>query len=76
MPRCRSAARMSVLICAGEDHLRHFQRRVVSHATAFDDRLLDAHLRSQFAELLAAAVDDADANADLMQQRQLFRERD
>ena len=33
-------------------------------------------LRRQFAQLLAAAMDDADANADLMQQRQLLGQRD
>ncbi len=45
---------------SGKNHLGHLQRGVVSHAAAFDDRLLDAHARGQFAQLLAAAVDHAD----------------
>ena len=61
---------------SGKDHLRHFERRVVSDATAFDDRLLDTEFVGELAQLFAAAVNDADANADLMQQRQLLRQRD
>jgi len=58
--------------CPGEDHLRHFQGSIVRDATTVDDRLCDAHLGSQFTELLATAMDHADTYADLMQQRQFL----
>ena len=40
-----------------------------------DYRLLDAQLRSEFAQLLTTTMNDADANSNLMQQRQLFSKR-
>ena len=61
---------------SGEDHLRHFQRVVVSDATAFDDCLLDAEFFRQFAQLFPAAMNDADSNADLLKQGQFFAQRD
>src|SRR5205807_744558 len=59
-----------------EDHLGHFQRVVVSDATAFDDCLLDAEFFRQFAQLFPAAMNDADSNADLLKQSQFFAQRD
>src|SRR6185503_4345740 len=61
---------------AGKDHLCHFECGVVSNAAALDNRLFDTELLCQIAQLLAATVNDTDANADLVQQRELFRERD
>ena len=61
---------------AGKDHLGHFQSRVVRYAAAFDDGLLDAHQRGQFAQLFAAAMHDAKTNADLMHQGEFFSQRD
>ncbi len=58
-----------------ENHLGHLQGRIVGDAPAFDDRLLNAHPRGEFAQLLAAAMDHADSYANLMQQGQLFRQR-
>ncbi len=75
MPRCAQCRENVSIDLSGEDHLRHFERGVVSDAAAFDDRLFDAELLCQLAQLLAAAMDHADANADLVQQRQLFRQR-
>src|ERR1043165_9960534 len=60
---------------SGENHLGHLQGIVVGDAAAFNDRLFDAHFFSKLAQLLAAAVDDTDANADLVKQRQLFAQR-
>src|SRR5256885_7810870 len=60
---------------AGEDHFGHFQSRVVSNPAAFDNGLLDAHLRGQITQLLSTAVHDAETNTDLMQQGELFGER-
>ena len=59
---------------AGKDHLGHLQRIVVGHPAAFDDGLFDSHFRCQFSQLFAAAMNDANPNADLMQQGQLFRQ--
>ena len=59
---------------AGKDHLGHFQRRVVRDPAPFDNRLGNAHLRSQLAQLLAPTMYDAKTNADLMHQRELFRQ--
>ena len=75
MPRLTQCRENVSIDFAGENHLRHFQRRVVGYAPAFDDRLLDAQFFRQFAELFAAAMDNADTNSDLMQQGQLFRQR-
>ena len=61
---------------AGKNHLRHLQCVIVSYAPAFDDRLLDAQFFGQVAELLAPAVDNADANAHLVNQGELFAQRD
>ena len=60
---------------AGKNHLRHFERRVIGYAPAFDDCLFDAELFREVTELLAATVNNADTNADLMKESQLFRER-
>src|SRR5262249_21928406 len=57
---------------AGEDHLRHFERRIISHSATVNDRLFDAHLLGEFAQLFAAAVDHTNANTDLMKQCKLF----
>src|SRR6202795_2272397 len=61
---------------AGKDHLGHFQGRIVRDAASFDDRLRDAHLRGQFAQLLAATMYDAKTNPYLMHQGELFGQRD
>src|ERR1041385_182255 len=60
---------------AGKDHLRHFERFVVCNAAPLDDYLLDTHLLCQFAQLLAATVNDADANPDLMKEGEFFAQR-
>src|SRR5215510_3708731 len=60
---------------AGKDHLRHFQRGVVGYTTSFNDRLFDTELRGEFAELFATAVHDTDSNSHLVQQGQLFSQR-
>ena len=59
----------------GKDHLRHFERCIVGDATTFNDRLFNSELRREVAELFAAAVDNADADADLVQQSKFFGKR-
>ena len=60
---------------ARKDHLRHLQGLVICNATALDDGLLDTHLLSQFSQLFSAAMNDADSDANLMQQSKFFRQR-
>ncbi len=60
---------------SGKDHLCHFEGRVVSDAATLDDRLLDPKLFGEVAELFATAVNNTDANANLMQKRELFSKR-
>src|SRR2546423_6002082 len=59
----------------GKDHLCHFERGVVSDPASFDDRLFDAEFVRELAQLFAATMNDADANASLVEQRQLLRQR-
>src|SRR4029079_10529844 len=73
MPECCEDVGVNL---AGKDHLCHFECSVVSNAPAFDNRLFDAEFLSEIAQLLAAAVNDADTNTNLMQKRQLLGERD
>src|ERR1041385_1644806 len=60
---------------AGEDHLRHLERFVICNAAPLDDCLLDSHLLGEFAQLLAATMNDADANSDLMKESEFFAQR-
>src|SRR5204862_3920279 len=61
---------------ARKNHLRHFQSIVIGHPATFNDCLLDAQLPGQIAQLFSSAMNDANSNADLMQQSKLFAERD
>ena len=56
-------------------HLRHLERFIISDAAPLDDCLLDTHLLGQFAQLLAATMNDTDANAYLVKQGEFFAKR-
>jgi hypothetical protein len=73
MPQCGQDVGVDL---AGKDHLCHFECGVVGNTAPFDNRLFDAELLCEVAQLLAAAVNDADANTDLVQEGQLLGERD
>src|SRR5688572_7767043 len=57
-----------------KDHFCQLERVVVGHPSTFDNRLHDTELFCELGQLLAAAVNDADPNADLVEQRELFGE--
>src|SRR5690606_5793787 len=72
MPQMRQDLRIDL---SAKDHFRQVESFVVRDAAAFDNGLCDAQFLRQFAELFPAAVNDAQAYADLMDQGEFFGKR-